>query len=461
MAHDKAALLAILKAVGQEHLLDFWDRLSPTEQDGLAEQIGAIDFAQVGTLYANRGAPQHEPGNAESPPGVRLTAAGKWSRTNAAAAGQELLAAGRVGVILVAGGQGTRLGFDHPKGMYPIGPVSKRSLFQIHFEKITALARRHGVRIPLYLMTSPATHGETIEFLNQRERFGLPADDLHVFCQGTMPAVDAATGKTLLEAPGRIFTGPDGHGGMLAALERSGALSAMENRGLTQIFYFQVDNPLVDIANAEFLGYHRLSGSEMTTQVIAKRDPLEKVGNVVQVDGRLRIIEYIDLPDALAQRRTAAGDLEIWAGSIGVHAFDTAFLRRMAGSPSALPFHYALKKVNAIDAQGCLQKPAAPNAVKFERFIFDLLPNARNAIVVEVDPAEAFAPLKNAPGAATDSPEWVQAQLSAQYGRWLRAAGADVAPDAVVEISPLFALDAVELARKLPEGTRVVGKVRL
>ena len=392
---------------------------------------------------------------------MRLAAGGKWSKTDAAAAGQEVLAAGRVGVILVAGGQGTRLGFDHPKGMYPIGPVSKRSLFQIHFEKVTALARRHGVRIPVYLMTSPATHGETIEFLNQHERFGLPADDVQVFCQGTMPAVDAATGKVLLEVPGRIFTGPDGHGGMLAALERSGALADMERRGLTQIFYFQVDNPLVDVASAEFLGYHRLSGSEMTTQVIAKRDPLEKVGNVVQIDGRLRIIEYIDLPNALAQRRTAAGDLEICAGSIGVHAFDTAFLRRMADRDDALPFHYALKKVNYVDAQGRLLKPAAPNAVKFERFIFDLLPNANRAIVVEVDPAEAFAPLKNAPGAVTDSPEWVQAQLSAQYGRWLRAAGAQVVPDAVVEISPLFALDAAELAKKLPKGTRVVGTTRL
>lgn len=268
--------------------------------------------------------------------------------------GRQALAAGQVGVILVAGGQGTRLGFDHPKGMFRIGPVSGRTLFQIHVEKLLATVGRFGVRIPLYLMTSPATHDETVKYLNANDRFGLPVEDLHVFCQGTMPAVDAATGRVLLEAVDRLALSPNGHGGMLAAFATSGAMADAQRRGISQLFYFQVDNPLVEIAGPEYIGYHVLSDSEMTTQVIAKRDPLEKVGNVVSADGRSLVIEYSDLPDDIARLTNADGSLKIWAGSIAVHVFDLAFLRRMAGQLDSqsgeFPFHIANKK-------GCLHRP--------------------------------------------------------------------------------------------------------
>jgi UDP-N-acetylglucosamine/UDP-N-acetylgalactosamine diphosphorylase len=452
----KTELLDLAKPHGQDHLLAFWDRLDDPQRQALAAQIRAIDFALIARLYRDRGAAAPVLGEVHSPPAVRLDPAGRsWSCEAAVQAGREELAAGRVGVILVAGGQGTRLGFDHPKGMYAIGPVSDRTLFQIHVEKILAAGRRYGVRIPLYLMTSPATHEETLDFFARHGRFGLPEEDLTIFCQGTMPATDAATGKVLLQQPDRVFVGPDGHGGMLAALNRSGALAEIQRRGIAHLFYFQVDNPLVDIAGAEFLGYHRLSGSEMTTQVIAKREPLEKVGNVVQVDGRVQIIEYSDLPDELAHRRLSDGNLEIWAGSIGVHAFSVEFLARMATRDDSLPFHYAHKKVPYVDPSGKSIQPPQPNAIKFERFIFDLLPAAAQAIVVEVDPRRAFAPLKNAPGAATDSPEWVRRQMSDLYTVWLEAAGAEVLPDVMVEISPLYALDAVELAAKIPPHTRI------
>ncbi len=357
--------------------------------------------------------------------------------------------------MLVAGGQGTRLGFDHPKGMFPIGPVSGRSLFQIHIEKILAVGRRYGARIPLYLMTSPATHDETVAFLARHDRFGLPEEDLKVFCQGTMPAVDAATGRLLLEAPGRLATSPDGHGGMLAAFARSGCLADARRRRLGQLFYFQVDNPLVEVCSAEHLGYHLLCGSEMSSQVIAKRDPLERVGNVVALDGRLMVIEYSDLPEEAARRRGADGSLAIWAGSIAVHVFDVAFLERMAATAAGLPFHVARKKVAHVDPSGRRVEPRQPNALKFERFIFDLMPSAAGVVVIEVDPARAFGPLKNAPGAERDTPEAVRAQMAALHRGWLRRAGVEVGDDVAVEISPLFALDAEELAGKIPSGTRI------
>ena len=161
----------------------------------------------------------------------------------------------RSACCFVAGGQGSRLGFDHPKGMYPIGPVSGASLLQIHFEKALAAARRYGAAVPIYMMTSPVTHDEQVAFLDEHNRFGLPADDVVLFCQGTMPAVDAATGKLLLAAKDSLFLSPDGHGGTVAALAASGAIEHMRRRGIEHLFYLQVDNPLTPIGDA---GVHRL-----------------------------------------------------------------------------------------------------------------------------------------------------------------------------------------------------------
>ncbi len=390
------------------------------------------------------------------PPAFRLNDPhNRFSPPEARRRGRAALEAGKVGALLVAGGQGTRLGFHHPKGMFSIGPVSGRSLFQIHVEKILAAGRRYGTQIPLYLMTSPATHDETVAFFAANNRFGLAEEDLAIFSQGTMPAVDARTGELLLEAPGRLALGPDGHGGMLAAMAASGCLEAARRRGIEQLFYFQVDNPLVEVCGEECVGYHLLCGAEMTSQAIAKREPLEKVGNVVELDGRLVVIEYSDLPDDIAAERAADGSLAIWAGSIAVHVFDMAFLERMAASAHALPFHAAYKKTACLDAAGRRVQPPTPNAVKFERFIFDLMPSAAGAIVVEVDRARAFAPLKNASGAKDDTPETVQAQMSAFYRGWLCAAGVEVAAGAAVEINPLFAFDAEELAGRVRPGTRL------
>jgi UDP-N-acetylglucosamine/UDP-N-acetylgalactosamine diphosphorylase len=455
----KEQLLAALTPYDQQHLLAFWDALDDSQRQTLAAQIREIDFESVARLYErkdNQSDFRALAERAEPPPAFRLDAAGnRFKPRQAQERGRHALAAGEVGAILVAGGQGTRLGFPHPKGMYPIGPVSGKSLFQIHVEKILAAARRYGARIPLYMMTSPATHDETVEYFARHGRFGLPEEDLVIFCQGTMPAVDLSGGKILLERPGRIAVSPDGHGGMLAAIARGGTLRAMRRRGIRHLFYFQVDNPLADICSSEFLGYHLLDGSEMTTQVIAKQDPFERVGNVVRADGRLMVIEYSDLPDVVAQRRNPDGSLAIWAGSIAVHAIDAAFLERTSAMADALPFHIARKKVACVDAAGRTVEPKEPNAIKFERFIFDLIPLASHATVVEIDPAEGFAPLKNGPGAPRDTAEWVQAQMTAQHRRWLRRAGVEVADGLPVEIGPLWALDAEEVAEKVKPGERV------
>ena len=238
----------------------------------------------------------------------------------------------------------------------------------------------------------------------------------------------------------------------------SGCLADMHTRGVRQLFYCQIDNPLVEMCDPTFLGYHLLASSELSTAVVSKRHSREKVGNVVTVDGRLRILEYSDLnplADEIVERRGPDGTPVFWAGNTAVHVFDVAFLDRMAASGTALPFHVARKAVAHIDATGQRVQPREPNAIKFERFIFDLLPEARQGIVVEVDAQRTFAPVKNAPGEPTDSPDTVRAQMIALHADWLRRAGCEVGEGVAVEISPLFAQNADELAARISPGLTV------
>jgi UDP-N-acetylglucosamine/UDP-N-acetylgalactosamine diphosphorylase len=264
----------------------------------------------------------------------------------------------------------------------------------------------------------------------------------------------------LLDSKDGIALSPDGHGGMLAAITKGSpsVLSQLRQQGIEYLFYHQVDNPLVRIGSPEFLGYHKLSGSELTSQVIRKRFHNDKVGNIVEVDGRLYVIEYSDLPESVGKQTNPDGSLKIWAGSVAVHLFNMELLER-GQRDSALPFHYARKKVPYIETKsggsnplGALVQPEKENAIKFERFIFDLLPSAKNAVVVEVDPPNHYAPLKNAPGSASDSPETVKRDISAMHVAWLRQAGAVVREDVPIEISPLFADSPEAVAEKIAEG---------
>ena len=270
-----------------------------------------------------------------------------------------------------------------------------------------------------------------------------------------MPAVDAASGQLLLAEKDSLALSPDGHGGTIGALDRSGALDDADQRGVKYLAYIQVDNPLANLCDPTLIGHHILAESEMTTQVVQKRYPTEKVGNVVLVDGKVQIIEYSDLPDEAAEVTAEDGSLKLWAGNIAVHVIDTGFLRRMSESASALPFHRASKKVPHLDETGSLVSPADANAVKFERFIFDLLPLAKNAFVVESLPSQAFAPVKNAEGAKTDTASLAKKAVSDLHRQWLRAAGVDVAQDAMVEINPRFAMDSSGLSAKIVTKTAV------
>lgn len=449
-----AELAARLEEAGQQQVLAFWEELNDQQRTRLSAQLEAIDFELIQQLVQGEDAAPDWAAlaaKAQPPRAIRRDSTdNEFSPEEAIARGEQALRAEQLGLILVAGGQGTRLGFDHPKGMFPLGPVSGRTLFQILIERLRAVAKRYGASIPLYLMTSPATHEETVAFLAEHDRFGLDKEDLRIFCQGVMPAVDAQTGKLLLAERDSLALSPDGHGGTLAAFVKEGCMADAQRRNIEHLFYCHIDNPLIQICDPQLIGYHLLASSDMTSQAVKKRAADEKVGNVVTVDGVTQVIEYSDLPPEYGRQTQADGSLKLWAGSIGVHTFRRSFLERAAGQKNSLPFHRAKKAVPYVDADGSEVKPTSPNAIKFERFIFDLLPLAENAIVVEVDASDAFAPVKNADGEPTDSPTTAKAAMVARDAKLLRDAGAKIAEGVQVEVSPLWALDAAEAAAKCP-----------
>jgi UDP-N-acetylglucosamine/UDP-N-acetylgalactosamine diphosphorylase len=459
MLHIPDDLHQRLKARGQEHVLAGWDSLAAEQRAALVGQLQALDLDQLQRLYALRDESHALPAEHRIAPlpGVLPDAPDPEGRR----LGEEALARGEVAALVVAGGQGTRLGFDHPKGMFPVGPVSHKSLFQLFAEKVLARGRRHGVRVPFLVMTSHATHDETEDFFRQHHYFGLSPDDVYFFRQGTMPALDLATGKLLLEAPGRLFTNPNGHGGTLTAMADSGLLDQLHHRGVRHVFYFQVDNPLVKVADPQFLGQHLRAQADVSSKVIPKDGPFDKLGNFVLIDGRLAIIEYSDLPKDLAEARDDRGGLRVSAGNPAIHIFALEFLGRVTGNGAAgLPFHLARKKVPYWDyTKDEFIVPKQENALKFERFIFDVLPLAERWVAVATSRREEFAPLKNATG--PDSPQEVKQALSDLAADWLGRAGAKVKRGAAghaavaVEISPLVALEPSDLGGKVGPGAVV------
>jgi UDP-N-acetylglucosamine/UDP-N-acetylgalactosamine diphosphorylase len=438
----------ILHRHGQGHVLRFWERLDAAARAALLAQIAALDFESIarmrGMLAAAGGAAA-----AGEPTPADVVTLDATTRAAAIARGEAELRAGRVGVLLVAGGQGSRLGYDGPKGAYVIGPASDATLFHYHARKTLALARRHGVRVPLYIMTSDTNDAATRAHFEQRAFFGLPRDDVFFFMQGMWPALDAS-GRIILDAPGHIFMSPDGHGGTLSALAASGGLADMERRNLTTVFYFQVDNPLVEVADPAFIGLHLLERADISIKVCAKREPQEGLGVVVMRDGRCEMVEYSELTDEQKNRRAPDGELVFHYGSVAIHVFSLPFLRREALRP--LPLHLAHKKIPTCAEDGTVVKPAANTGYKFEKFIFDVLPEAKRVVNLAFDRADEFSPVKNAAG--LDSPETCRRDLQAKWARWMAAAGVTLPPGAAgapalpLEIDPAYALDAEELRKK-------------
>ncbi len=449
-------LLRAARNAGQEHVFRYWEKLSDAARQRLLQQVAMIDFKLLHHLYQHlvlaepvERATALEPVEMIS---LRARQAQPESDREMKAHGEELLRRGKVAALLVAGGQGSRLGFDGPKGAYAIGPVSNKSLFQWHAEKLLARSRKYRAAIPWYIMTSVANDEETRTFFEQHHYFGLNPREIFFFVQGMMPALDAQ-GKIIMAARDHIFMNPDGHGGVLTALGKSGALSDMRKRGIAEIFYFQVDNVLVNMCDPLFIGYHAAAGADMSAKVCSKRDPFEKVGVLGRKNGKLAVIEYSDMSEGDKQQRNPDGTLKYNAGNVALHMFRVGFIEHELEAGAKLPWHLAHKQIPYLNENGDLVQPQEPNGYKFESFVFDALGDAKNCALLEVERHEEFSPIKNFSG--IDSPLTAQRDLCHFFAGWLERAGVHVARDhegwpvAKIEISPLVAMEAEELARKI------------
>ena len=432
----------MLAKCGQSHVLAYWKKLGKKEREELLEQVAKIDPKNVKycqeALKKGAEVPDSSKGKA---PKVAVLRGKKLAE--AVAAGEKELKAGRVAALLVAGGQGSRLGYDGPKGCFQIGPITGAPLFYFHARKILARTIRYGRAIPFYVMTSEANYDATKACFEENEYFGLNPDDVFFFKQGMWPGM-TKEGKIILDAPGHVFMSPDGHGGLLAALKASGALADMKKRGIKSVFFFQVDNPLVEIADPAFVGYHVLQKSEYSLKLCAKREPKEKVGMPMRFGKTFRMVEYTEMTDEQCNRRGKDGKLYFLYGSPAIHVFDRAFLDREASK--AMPLHLAFKKIPYVDAKGKVVKPSEPNGYKFEKFIFDVLPNAKVAAFLAFDQKDEFSPVKNAEGG--DSPATCRADMQAKWRRWLAECGISVPEGTPLEIDPAYAVDAAQLKER-------------
>ena len=446
-----ADLYRRIEASGQLGVLRFWDDLDDPGKRKLTDQLAGVNWEELPGLIRDYvlERPRTNIPDDLSPaayfPAAPADAKSADLYRRAVETGERMLRQGRVCCLTVAGGQGTRLGFDGPKGTYPIGPVSGKSLFGYFAESILRAGVKYGCKISWYIMTSLLNCDATVDFFRKNDYFGLDPKQVFFFTQGTMPAI-SYDGQLLLSAKDSLALSPDGHGGTLLALRKSGALSRMESEGTDVISYFQVDNPLVKMCDPLFVGLHEIEHADMSAIMLAKTGPFEKLGNFCVSGGRLHIIEYSDLPTELAEKRNPDGSLAFVAGSPAIHVISRRFVEELtADGVLKLPWHRADKKIPAIDASGKLVKPEAPNGVKLESFIFDALPLAKHTMILEGNRAEVFAPTKIATG--VDSAESCRLMLIERDARRLEAAGVkiprrgDGSVDAKIEIAPAVVLD--------------------
>jgi len=446
MSASVAEIKDRLERFGQAHLLRFIDELPREDRTSFLGELQSLDLEGLASLIDShvKKVPETEvPGEIAPPacfPLVPDDDSAKALYTKAEARGRRLLSDGKVCALTVAGGQGSRLGFDGPKGAYPITPIKRKTLFQVFAESLRRAREKFSASIPWYIMTSSANDAATRRFFEDNAYFGLEADSVFFFTQGEMPAI-GLDGKILLRSKGALAMAPNGHGGTLLALRNSGALDSMREAGVDHISYFQVDNPLVSVVSPVFIGLHDIEGSEMSSRALEKTGPFEKLGNYCVVDGRLTIIEYSDMPAELAEAKDADGRLLFRLGSPAIHVISRTFVERLTGDGAFhLPWHRAEKKVPFLDVSGGFVEPSQPNAVKLETFIFDAIPMAENPIVVEAARKEEFAPVKNKTG--VDSAESCRLLLMERDARWLEAAGVEIPRkddgtlDCAVELSP-------------------------
>ncbi|POR32720.1 UDP-N-acetylglucosamine pyrophosphorylase [Tolypocladium paradoxum] len=440
---------------GQDHVLTFYDSLGSDEKGALFEQLSRFDPAHINDIAARALSPpeaEQTPDTLEPLPDSATASIldsgahdiGKWYGS-----GLDLIGQNKVAVVLMAGGQGTRLGSSAPKGCYDIGLPSHKSLFQIQAERIRTIQELAASKVgsgsavvPWYVMTSGPTREPTQQFFQENKYFGLDSANVSIFEQGVLPCI-SNDGKILLETKAKVAVAPDGNGGIYQALVLSGVLDDMRKRGIQHIHAYCVDNCLVKVADPVFIGFSASLDVDIATKVVRKRNATESVGLILSKNGKPDVVEYSEIDQATAEAEDPKhpGVLKFRAANIVNHYYSLRFLESIPRWAHKLPHHVARKKIPTIDLEsGETVKPGSPNGIKLEQFVFDVFPllSLDKFACMEVRREDEFSPLKNARGKGEDDPDTSKRDIMAQGQRWAQEAGATVVAEGGVEVSPLL-----------------------
>ena len=392
-----------LKKYGQEHVLNHYPILDEIHKNELLDQINNIDFELINHLYQNTRKEEKEKEDKITPieylDKYKLYDDYKYYEN----IGKKAIKEGKLVAVTMAGGQGTRLGHNGPKGTYDIGLNSHKSLFELLCDHLKEEGKKYGVTIPWFIMTSRENYKATVEFFEKNRYFGYQKDkNIFFFIQGELPMIDTE-GKILIGEDGLIKQAADGHGGIYESLVKSGMTEKMKQMGIQWVFIGGVDNCLVKMVDPVLMGIAIDKGVTVACKSVVKANPQEKVGVFCRRNGKPNVIEYSEITEEMAQEKDEKGELYYGESHILCNLFSIDAIERMGANP--LPYHVAYKKATYINKEGELVIPDSPNAYKFEAFLFDAFGEVDDMAVLRVKREEEFAPVKNADSVGVDCPK--------------------------------------------------------
>lgn len=392
MYMDREKLIALLKTYGQEHLLFYYDALLGEEKNKLAEQIEKVDWGLITMVH--EGQKKQKRGYFEPIEGMNLKQI-ELNKEKFTEVGLEAIKAGKIGAVLLAGGQGTRLGCEGPKGVVNIGISKDLYIFELLFRNIIEVAKKAGVWVPLYIMTSEKNNDETVAFLKEHHFFGYPKEYVIFFVQDMVPSVDFE-GRLLMEKPDELSLSPNGNGGWFSSMSKAGLLEDLQKRAIEWLNVFAVDNVLQQIIDPAFIGATIKLDYVSGAKVVRKADPNERVGVLCLEDDKPSIIEYYEMVDEMRHMRNPDGELSYTFGVILNYVFSLDKLNKILNK--SMPIHIAEKKIPYLNKDGQYIVPEKPNGYKFEELVLDMVHFMDNCLPFEVDREKEFAPVKNASG---------------------------------------------------------------
>ena len=400
---DKAKdAIEILKTYNQDHIIKLLNKLEGKKKQELIEQIMKIDFQQIHELYENtKKEIEIKENKIESIDYLDKSKLSKDEKEKLDNLGAEIIKNGEYAVVTMAGGQGTRLGHNGPKGTFKLDVYGKgKYLFEILAENLKEANKKYNTQIPWYIMTSKENNKDTVEFLKKHNYFGYPKDKVRIFMQSELPLVDI-NGKLLIDKNYKIKEASDGNGGTYSSLRASGCLAEMKENGIKWVFIGGVDNALLKMVDETLLGLAIDKNVQIASKSVVKANPHEKVGVFCKMNGHPKIIEYAELPEKMAEEVDKNGELKFGESNILCHLFTIDAIEK--ASKERLMYHSAFKKNSYIDENGKEVIPDEPNSYKFESFIFDAFEFFDDMALLRVKREEEFAPVKNKEG--VDSPK--------------------------------------------------------